>query len=219
MVTALVVGGLWPGTLEARSRDRDLLARAMSAMGGADRLRRVRRVDWSGTAVVFDGDRRIDLGIETWWRPFHSAQSRSWLAAQGPTRAATMTLTPERATVDRNGATTVMPAQQARHERQQFALYGYMLLAQAPTAVVGERLYAAHAGLPPIRFDLGPDGRIARADYRVVAPDNDRTIAEQIVCEGEIASRGIRWPRRLTIAQDGKPYFELHLTRFAVTLA
>ncbi len=37
--------------------------------------------------------------------------------------------------------------------------------------------------------------------------------------EGLIESKGLRWPRKMTIFQDGKVYFTLTIDQFSVTLA
>lgn len=220
MIAGVVAAGLWPGPVLSRATpDADPLAKAMAAMGGKSRLRRVRSVQWSGTAVVRFADRTIDLTLLTTWRPFAGARSQSWITSQGRERAATLVVDPARAYSERNGVRKDLPEAQAVHERQQFGLYGYMLLAQAPILAEGSQLRSVRPGYPPIVLDLDDEGRLVGARYVVASPEGNRMIVERVIFGGEIASNGVRWPRHLTIDQDGKPYFELDLTSFVVTLA
>lgn len=197
--------------------EEDLLARALKAAGGRDRLARVKALSWAGHARVPTPTTTLELEVETRVEPFLRARSRSWISGR-PETARTLLIEPEGGFVERGGTRTPLPARQVAHERQQHGLYGYMLLAQAPTRVEGDRLVARKAGLPPVRFRMEGDYLVA-ADYAVTSPDSDATIAQQILLEGEFRDKGVRWPQTITILHDNKPYFELDLTDFTVELA
>lgn len=185
-------------------------------MGGRILLDRVKALRWTGTARVESGGRVLDIAVETRVEPFVRARSKTRLA--GTANARTLILEPEGGWVERNGTRTPLPAAQVEHERQQYGLYGYMLLVRAPTRVVGDHLLTERPGLPPATLLLEGDAVMA-ADYVVASPDGNGTIAQRFLLEGEMNDQGIRWPQTITILQNDKPYFTLDLESFAVELA
>ncbi|WP_404333403.1 hypothetical protein AB2M62_10055 [Sphingomonas sp. MMS12-HWE2-04] len=195
----------------------DLLDRALRAMGGRAKLARVKALRWTGQAQVMLRDKRLELEIDTRVEPFVRARSRSWLAGK-PDTARTLIIEPAGGFVERSGERKPLPARQTLHERQQYGLYGYMLLALAPTQVEGGRLTAQHPGLPPVRFELEGD-YLAVADYTVASPDSDAVIAQRFLFEGEQPDQGVHWPHTITILQNDKPYFILDIESFSVEFA
>jgi hypothetical protein len=185
-------------------------------MGGKDRLLRVKALRWTGSARAESGGRTLEIDVSTRIEPFVRARTETKLAGTDDTR--TLIIEPEGGWIERNGTRTPLPAAQAEHERQQFGLYGYMLLVRAPTRVVGDHLVAERPGLPPATLLLEGDAVMA-ADYAVASPDGSGTIAQRFLLEGELQDHGIRWPQTITILQNDKPYFMLDLESFAVELA
>jgi hypothetical protein len=185
-------------------------------MGGRTVLARVKALRWTGTARVESGGHVLEIEVNTRVEPFVRARSETKLA--GTTDVRTLILEPEGGWVERNGTRTPLPAAQTEHERQQYGLYGYMLLVQAPTRVLGDRLVAERPGLPPATLLLERDSVMA-ADYTVASPDGSGTIAQRFLLEGEMRDHGIRWPQAITILQNDKPYFILDIEDFAVELA
>ena len=49
------------------------------------------------------------------------------------------------------------------------------------------------------------------ASNTVPSPEGKAPIAQLMTFEGEIDDNGVRWPRVLRIAENGRPYFELAL--------
>lgn len=201
----------------ASSSLEDALARAIAAMGGREKLERVRALRWTGSARVETPGKPLLLEVETRVEPFLRARSRSWLAGK-PETARTLIIEPDGGFVEREGKRTALPARQAEHERQQYGLYGYMLLVQAPMRDVRDLLVAERPGLPPAAFWLEGDYLVA-ADYSVASPDSDAPIKERFLLEGGIYDQGIRWPQTITILQNNKPYFTLDIETFSVELA
>jgi len=195
----------------------DLLDRAIAAMGGREQLARIKALRWTGQARVETGDTTLRLEVETRVEPFLRAQSRSWLSGK-PETARTLIIEPDGGFVERGGARTPLPARQVLHERQQYGLYGYMLLTRAPTRVEGGGLTAHRSDLPPVHFLLEGD-HLAAADYTVASPDSDGTIAQRFLFEGEQPDKGVHWPHTITIRQNDKPYFILDIESFSVELA
>jgi hypothetical protein len=197
--------------------DDDLLGRALVAAGGRARLSRVRALRWTGSAEVRTGGKTLHLEVDTRVEPFVRARSRSWLAGQ-PETARTLIIESDGGFVERGGTRAPLPERQTLHERQQYGLYGYMLLALAPTRVEGDGLVAERPGLPPVHFLLEGD-YLAAADYAVASPDSDATIAQRFILEGEQPDQGIHWPQTITILRDRNPYFILDIETFSVELA
>lgn len=194
------------------------MSRAMSAMGGRGPLGRVKAIGWTGKAHVIAGERVLDLGIETRVEPFVRARSRSWILAQGEASARTLLVDPDAAFVERGGKRTPLPYAQAQNERQQYGVYGYMLLALAPTIASGGKLLAAREGYPPIAFDADASGRINAATYVVAAADGGAPLNERFIFTGSVSDHGIRWPAQIDIAQNGAPFFSLKIDRLMIEL-
>ncbi|QNA84122.1 hypothetical protein G4G27_09080 [Sphingomonas sp. So64.6b] len=208
---------LLPAAAIGRGAIVDPVARTAAAMGGQHLLDRVAAIGWLGAAEVVTPEKTLRLGVETRIEPFVRARSNSWVMTEGVAKARSLIIEPTGGWMERDGKRTALPAHQARHEREQYGLYGYMLM-RAPTAAAGDRLLAAHPGLPPVSFETGPDGRLSTATYTVFAPDGGEVIQERFTFDGTVNDKGLRWPRRLRIAQNGVPFFTLVIDRFMVEL-
>jgi len=70
----------------------------------------------------------------------------------------------------------------------------------------------------PTEFRFDGSERLIEARNRVSHPQSpDRRIDQLFRLSGEIASGGLRWPRRIDILHDGKPYFTLELSNFSAS--
>ncbi|MDB5705672.1 MAG: hypothetical protein JWN66_2788 [Sphingomonas bacterium] len=192
----------------------------MTAVGGRALIEQVRSIRWSGTAAVFVGAKTIDLGVETVLEPFVRARSDSWLVMEGRSTRRTLMIEGDQGfkVVDRQQS-ALSPAATI-NERQQFGVYGYMLMAGARwTAGRGGRMRGERTGFPPIEIACGPDGRIKSADYVVASPDQGgQPIREHFAFAGTMSDKGVNWPHKIAIVQDGKPFFALSIDEFVVTL-
>lgn len=185
-------------------------------MGGRTLLSRVKALRWTGVATVEAGGRTLEIEVSTRVEPFVRARSETRL--EGTKDVRTLIIEPDSGWVERNGTRTPLPPAQTIHERQQYGLYGYMLLVRTPTRVAGDGLVAERRGLPPVTFLMEGDF-VAGADYAVANPGGDGTVQQRFLLEGELSDQGIRWPQTITILQNDKPYFRLDLETFAVELA
>jgi hypothetical protein len=70
-----------------------LLQQAIDAAGGEAALTQARILTWSGSATVFAGDNKIELGVQSRVEPFRSAQSDTWLLSQGRATLRTLQIT------------------------------------------------------------------------------------------------------------------------------
>jgi len=215
---ALIAGALaLPVAARAGGFAPDLLARAVAAAGGRALLNRVKALNWTGIARVMAGEKTLEIVVKTRVEPFVRARSDSFLLNR-PATARTLIIEPDGGFVERAGVRTPLPERQTRHERQQYGIYGYMLLTQAPAWVEDGGIRSERPGLPPIRF-LTEGDYLAAADYIVSSPDSDGTIAQRFVFEGEMPDKGVHWPQTISIFQNDKPYFILDLQTFSVELA
>lgn len=204
-----------------------LLRDAIAAAGGTTALSRVAALRWTGEARIHAADRTLDIGVRTRVVPFTAARSDSWLLSEGPSALRSMIIERDGGWIERGGVRSPMPAPMLAHERQQYAIYGLMLLAPllGPAAAVelapdnGDCLVARHAKAPVTTLCFGPDRRLAGAENRVPAPEGAGEIAQRFAFGGRLESAGVVWPQTMSIDQDGRRFFELRLSSFAVEAA
>jgi hypothetical protein len=196
----------------------DPVARARAAMGGSALLARVRAIGWTGTARVTTPDRTLDLGVETRVEPFIRARSDTWLIEEGRVEKRTMMIEGHDGFLVFKGRQVAMPPRQAAHERQQFGIYGHMLLAGIAIAR-GNVIASAKAGYPEALLAPGRDGMLAAAAYVVDSPDSAGTIRERFTFSGSVTDQGVRWPQRIAATRNGKPFFALAIDDLTVELS
>lgn len=195
----------------------DPVARARAAMGG-EALARVRAIGWSGSARRFAPGRAIDLQVETRIEPFLRARSDSWLASDDRSAKRTLMVEGHAAFAVVEGKQIPLAQTQAEHERQQFGIYGHMLLAGV-TLARGNGFTSARPGYPDASFTLGRGGMLTTADYQLDTPDGATTIRERLTFAGSISDRGVNWPRRIAIMRNGKPFQSLTIDELTVDLS
>lgn len=178
----------------------------------------VAAIGWTGRASVAAGERTLRLQVDTRVEPFRRARSTSWLIEAGPASARTLVIEPHGGWVEREGARTPLRPAQVIHERQQFGLYAYLLRALRD-ASGGAALTLREPGFPDARF-RSDNGGVHSAEYRVSAPEEGRPpITERFTFSGVAEQDGLRWPRRIAIEQDGRPFFALEIERLVVERA
>ena len=202
-----------------------LIHHAMDRHGGRRALERIRLLSWQGEAVVHDGGREIRIGVSTMVVPFVAARSASWPLALGRAATRTMILDTGGGRVERNGVSERLPDLLVRHEQAQFAIYGMMLLAPLDKGRATLQIRHDRSGFRVVRVYRPPapvtrlyfesDGRLAQATNSVPHPEHkNRRISQRFIFSEEQMPGPVRWPRSLRIEQDGRPYFELTLSRF-----
>jgi hypothetical protein len=202
-----------------------LLQQSIDAAGGEAALTRARVLTWSGSASVFAGDNKIELGVQSRIEPFRSAQSDTWLRDKGRATQRTLQIDGDQGWLVRDGKRTAMPVQMLRHERAQYAVYGLMrlvtlrqpgvVLKTLPVDSQGRRgLRVQHPSAAETDMYFDADGRLAYLTDSVAEAQGEATLAQRFDFEGSIESAGVRWPRIMRITQNGKPYFELRLEQF-----
>jgi hypothetical protein len=76
------------------------------------------------------------------------------------------------------------------------------------------RMRVERAEAPASTLSFDADGRLVALENVVPDPEGRGTVRQRFTFEGEIVDDGVRWPRTIRIAQDGKPYFELRIDTF-----
>ena len=211
-----------PASTEGAARA--IVVRAIRAAGGRDALEQAATLRWSGDAVVYAGDRRLDIRVATVVRPFQSARSETWLREQGPATKRTLVIDGDDGWIERNGRREPLPAAALRHEIQQYALYGLMRLlplledgvalrALPPTADGGVALHVEHPAAPAADLYFDAHARLRAIVDQVIDPNGGPPISQRIELRGTARGAVVRWPRTIRILQDGAPYFELTIRR------
>lgn len=216
---------LGAGPALAADSARDLVDKAIAWAGGRAALERAPVLAWTGDAVIHADGQTIEIGVDTTVRPFDYAHGISWPVAQGPSASRELLIEDGQGVVVRQGVSSPMPDAMRRHESQQYATYGLMRF--LPLLEPGVILTAvgvsdglswievSHPDAPTARMGFETNGRLARLANTVSSPRGGGDIAQEFVFAGEITGGGVRWPRKLSIYQDGAPFFELTLATFS----
>ncbi|MFT3723165.1 MAG: hypothetical protein QM773_06215 [Hyphomonadaceae bacterium] len=214
-----------PGVYAGRS----VLDAAIEVAGGQAALSKAKELEWTGTATVTAEGKTTKINVMTVLRPATNwSRTTSWTDADGPKKARTIQTEQGKGwTV--NGVTwTPMQEAQAAHENQQFSLYKMMLLtplketgvtvSENPPGAEGARsINAQLAGGVPARLTFDATGKLAGVELSVRDAKGGPDIKETVKLSGELVSNGVKWPKQISISQNGHPYFDLELATFEAT--
>ena len=211
-----------PGVYAGKS----VLDAAIEAAGGQAALAQVKEIEWTGTATVNAGGKTSVLEVMTVVRPHANwARSTSWAKADGPKKAKTLQAEQGKAWRVDSVTWTPLPEAQSVHENQQFGLYKLMLLAPLKDAGAkvsdgavgvdgGRTIKAQLEGGVPAELGFDASGKLVSAAMSVRDAAGGPDVAETVKFSGEIVSNGVKWPKRITIEQNGAPYFDLEIATF-----
>lgn len=199
---------------------------AMEAAGGAAALSKVKELYWTGTATVTADGKTTKLDVITVVRPDAQwARTSSWTSGAQAKTSRTLQVERGKAWDVNRQAWNPLPAAQAENESQQYGFYSLMLLAplksaeakveDLPPAADGTR--AIRAQLPgkiwaEMAFDAS--GRLVKAANTITNPAGGSDIQQTITFSGTVESNGVKWPKRITIAQNGQPFYDLEIAKF-----
>lgn len=208
-----------------------VLDKAIAAAGGEAALSAVKEMEWKGTATVNVGGKTTEIELETVVRPqAHWARSTTWTKADGPKKAKTIQAEQGKAWLVNKVTWTPMPEAQAIHENQQFSLYSMMTLVRlkdegakvretAPGKDGTRNLRVEHPMAPPMDLRFDASGKLIQAGLTVKDPSGGADIAETVTFSGEVVSNGVKWPKRITITQNGAPYYDMEIASFEASPA
>ena len=175
---------------------------------------------WEGTAVVHSGATTIPITVRTRVEASGRVVSESWPTAIGEAKGLRrFILEPSgEGTIERGGRSEPAPAAFAREEVAQFGFYQQLQVAvircgtQKPRGA-GSHAIVVHApGAVPTAFRCRFDNLVTTAANWVAA--GDKPVRQDFRMIGYHWESRAVFPRRLIIRRDGKPFFDLTVTRF-----
>jgi hypothetical protein len=214
--------GCW---LAAAPSDNDparaMLDKAMRAAGGEANLARYKAFRWTGKATVHAGGRDIPITGEWQVQPPDKAHVRNDDELGGRKNTRLLVLAGDRGWTQINGQTRPMDPALHALEREQFYLYELMRLAP----LKGEPYRLAAAGAAGLRVsrasyrdvELTFDPQtwlLVKATSRRTDPGSGQEVVQEMALSGHAEAGGIRWPRRLVLRWDGRPFFDLEIAEF-----
>jgi len=225
--TAAGAGGTAAATAKADVyAGKSVLDAAIDAAGGQAALTKAKELDWSGQATINAGGKTTEVQLQTIVRPFTFGRTTSWPKDQTEKQAKTIQMDFGKAWSVNRVTWTPMPTAQEKHEIQQYALYGVMMLStlKDPSVKVTEtapgkdgtrNLHVESPKAPPTDLRFDASGKLVHASNSVVDPEGKGPdIKQEIDFSGEIVSNGVKWPQKISIKQNGAAYFDLSIDKF-----
>jgi hypothetical protein len=214
---------VWVSRPLAQDPARALLDRAISAAGGAANLQRHRVLAWHGTASITVSGRTVR--IEGDWRiePPDRAHIETFEIDKGPVSTRSLVIDGDKGWTIKDGQSLVLPQLFVGNEREQFYLYwlarlvpmldkDFRLTMVEPDEQKRAGFRVERAGRRDATLYFTPDARLARIVSAVTDPTSGADLPQELRFSGEIAARGIRWPRRIQVVQKGTVFFDLELS-------
>ncbi len=210
-----------------RDSPRALLDKAIAAAGGAVRLGAFRAYEWRGRAMTTVDGRSLDLSGLWRLQPPDSAIVTTTVAGQPPATARTLIISgthgwTRQGEEGRRAAITPLAPEQVTHERDQFYLYhvmrlvplqgsGYRLSPLASDSLGRRRVRVSHPRRPDVDLSFDAAGNLAGLADSVMDPVSHARVRQEVRLAGWLDIAGVRWPQRIIITWDGKPYFNLEI--------
>lgn len=205
---------------------KSVLDAAIEAAGGEAALGKVKEIDWSGTATVTADGKTTEVEVQTVVRPLTYARVTSWPKADGEKAARTVQAEFGNAWTVNRVTWTPMTPPEAEHENQQASLFGVMTLVPlkdasakvqetAPGKDGTRNLHVEHPKAPPMDLTFDKTGKLIRAAYSVRDPKGGAAPLTQVAeFSGELASNGVKWPKKISIRQNDQPYRDIDIATF-----
>lgn len=205
---------------------KSVLDAAIEAAGGQAALNQIKEIEWTGKATVQAEGKTTNINVATVLRPATNwSRSTSWTDAEGPKKARTIQTEQGKGWTVNGVVWMPMPEAQAIHENQQFGLYKLMLLTplkeagvkveEAPAGEAGTRTITTQLqGGAPASLTFDAAGKLIGAQLTVRDAAGAADIKEVVKFSGEVVSNGVKWPKTISISQNGAPYFDLEIATF-----
>jgi len=209
-----------------RDTPQTVLDRAITAAGGADRLAAMRAFAWRGRADASVADKSLHLTGEWRLQLPDSVVVTTTLEGQPRTSARSLIIAGPRGWTKVGATVAPLAPEQLAHERDQFYLYylmrlvplrgtGYRLSRLDEDSAGRARIHVAHAGRPDVDLAFDSGGNLVALSDSITDPVSHTRVRQDVVLSGQLQAAGVRWPRRITITWDGKPYFDLQILAFS----
>ena len=202
-----------------------LVDRAIKARGGEEALKRATVLEWRGRGLLHADERTIP--IEGRWivEPPDRAVVATWETGKGPSSTRRLILLGSEGFLERDGVRTPMPPEVLAGERDRFYLYALMraLPLRDPgtrvTATGPRTLRVEREGRPTVDMFFDGTGWLDRLRAEWRDPAAGKAAVEEWTFAGEVAAKGIRWPRRVNVSRDGAPIVDLDIEELRVGTA
>lgn len=209
-----------PGAPSATPRA--MLDRAIEQAGGAQALERTRALTWDGEATVTGGGRTVRIAGNWAVQPPDTAVVATWEVTRGPQSVRALVVAAPRGWLWSPSGFAPMPASMLASERDEFYLYDVMRLvplrdpdvtlsAIAPDSAGQRGFRAQRPGRPGIDLFVDADGRLAHLRTLIDNAEGGAPVRQDVWLSGVVEAQGIRWPARISILQDGAPFFDLSI--------
>jgi hypothetical protein len=202
---------------------RQLVDRAILAAGGAERLVALKAFEWRGRAEAAIGG-RAPVHLSGTWRlqPPDSAIVTTTLEGQPRGTARSLIISGNRGWSRTGRKLTPLGPALVAHERDQFYLYhlmrlvplrgsAYRLSPPATDSLGHKRIRVSHPGRPSVDLAFDAAANLTGLTDSVTDPQSHRAVRQDVRLTGQLSVAGVRWPRRIAITWDGKPYFDLEI--------
>lgn len=211
------------------NRPKRLIARAIEAAGGEAALKKVTALTWDGEATVVAGGRTVQIAGTWQIQPPDTAIIATYEVAKGPSSTRSIVVATPRGWTIQGGKTTAMTPAMLASERLGAYMYHVMQLvtlideddddfelSAAASDTAGNRGVIVHReGRPDISVFFDRDARLAHLTAEIPQPDNTKLL-QDMWFSGEIVANGVKWPTRINMFNDGKPFFDLTIKKLSV---
>ncbi|MBB4639016.1 hypothetical protein [Longimicrobium terrae] len=206
---------------------RDILDRAITQAGGAQALERARALTWDGEATINGGGRTVRIAGNWAVQAPDTAVVATWDVTRGPQTMRALVVAAPRGWLWSPASFAPMPAAMLASERDEFYLYDVMrlvplrdadvTLTAIPPDSTGQRGFRAERpGRPAIDLFVDGDGRLSHLRTTIDNAEGGEPVRQDVWLRGTLEAAGIRWPARITILQNGEPFFDLTLSNLRV---
>lgn len=206
---------------------RATLDRAIAEAGGARALEGARALTWDGEATINAGDRTIRIAGNWAVQAPDTAIVATWDVTRGPQTVRALVVAAPRGWLWSPTSFAPMPPALLASERDEFYLYDVMrlvplrdaevTLAAIPPDSTGQRGFRAERpGRPAIDLFMDADGRLTHLRTMIDNAEGGAPVRQDVWLRGTLEAQGVRWPARITILQDGAPFFDLTLSNLRV---
>jgi hypothetical protein len=209
-----------------RDTPQTVLDRAIVAAGGADRLAAMRAFAWRGRADASVAEKELHLTGEWRLQLPDSVVVTTTLEGQPRSSARSLIIAGPRGWTKVGSTIAPLDAEQLAHERDQFYLYylmrlvplrgtGYRLSRLEDDSAGRPRIRVARNGRPDVDLSFDSGGNLVGLSDSITDPRSHARVRQDVVLSGQLQAAGVRWPRRITITWDRKPYFDLEILAFS----
>jgi hypothetical protein len=212
------------GALQAQIPLDSLLRKAIASQERPRRQLSFPALEWQARAVVHLPGR--DIVLHGVWKvqPPDSAIVATFDTTRGPASTQRMILAGHRGWLQRDSQLTAMPPDMLTEERHQFYLYsllqltplqrpGVRLRAVPPDAAGNSGFRVQQHGRLPVTMYFDHTGRVSHMATTFATLGRTAEDAQDILLSGTRDVEGITWFRQMTITRNGKPYFEMEITK------